>query len=93
MATKTRRQSYRKPGRGGGRITGGRTNRGGGRANRGGGRSAKPGGPMGLLNQVTGQLGRGGGRGANKGGGLATKASSFVSGFLGGGGKSGRRRR
>ena len=86
MATKTRRQSYRKPGRGGGRIAGGRTNRGGGR-------SAKPGGPMGLLNQVTGQLGRGGGRGANKGGGLATKATSFVSGFLGGGGKSGRRRR
>jgi hypothetical protein len=88
VATKTRRQSYRKPGRGGGRITGGRTKRSGGR-------SAKPGGPMGLLNQITGQRGGRGGRGgrANKGGGLATKASSFVSGFLGGGGKSGRRRR
>jgi hypothetical protein len=89
VATKTKRQSYRKPGRGGGRITGGRTKRGGGR-------SAKPGGPMGLLNQITGQVGgRGGrgGRGASKGGGLATKAGSFVSGFLGGGGKSGRRRR
>jgi hypothetical protein len=48
---------------------------------------------MGLLNQISGQLGGRGGRGANKGGGLATKASSFVSGFLGGGGKSGRRRR
>jgi hypothetical protein len=90
VATKTKRQSYRKAGRGGGRITGGRTKRGGGR-------SAKPGGPMGLLNQITGQVGGRGGRGASKGaskgGGLATKAGSFVSGFLGGGGKSGRRRR
>ena len=88
MATKTRRQSYRKPGRGGGRITGTRKNRGGGRS------SAKPGGPMGLLSQITGQMGgRSGGCGSNKGGGLASKASGFVSGFLSGGGKSGRRRR
>jgi hypothetical protein len=48
---------------------------------------------MGLLNQVSGRLAGTRGRGAGKGGGLATKASSFVSGFLGGGGKSGRRRR
>ena len=87
MATKTRRQSYRGSGRGGGRFARGRQNRG-----------AKPGGPRGLVSQITGQLGRGGGRagrrdGGAKGGGLATKATSFVSGFLGGGGKSGRRRR
>ena len=88
MATKTRKQSYRRAGRSGGRITGGRATRGRGR-----GGSAKPGGPMGLLNQLTSQLGRTGGRGASKGGGLASKATNFVSGFMGGGGKSGRRRR
>ena len=89
MATRTRRQSYRSAGRGGGRIPRGRATRGRGR-----GGSAKPGGPMGLLSQITGQLGRTGGRGATKGGGgLASKATSFVSGFMSGGGKSGRRRR
>jgi hypothetical protein len=88
VATKTRKQSYRRAGRSGGRITGGRASRGRGR-----GGSAKPGGPMGLLNQLTSQVGRTGGRGASKGGGLASKAQNFVSGFLSGGGKSGRRRR
>jgi hypothetical protein len=88
MATKTRKQSYRRAGRSGGRITGGRATRGRGR-----GGSAKPGGPMGLLNQLTSQIGRTGGRGAKKGGGLASKATNFVGGFLSGGGKSGRRRR
>ena len=48
---------------------------------------------MGLLNQVTGRLGGTGRRGANTGGGLASKATSFVSGLLSGGGRTGRRRR
>ncbi len=87
MAIKTKKQSNRGAARSGGRITGGRAGRG-----RGGG--STPGGPMGMLNQITGRLGRSTGRRKNKGGGsLASKASGFVSGFLSGGGKSGRRRR
>ena len=52
---------------------------------RGGGRST-PGGPAALVSRVTGMLGGSGRRGASSGGGLATKASSFVRGFMGGGG-------
>jgi hypothetical protein len=88
MATKTKSRSARaaRTPRSRGRITGGRSTRGRG--------SAKPSGPMGLLNRVTSGLGRTGGRGGSTGGSFATKASSFVSGFLGSGKKgSGRRRR
>jgi hypothetical protein len=61
---------------------------------RGGGRST-PGGASGLVNRVTGMLGRGaGGRGRRRsgaaGGGLATRATSFVRGFMNGG-SAGRR--
>ncbi len=56
---------------------------------RGGGRST-PGGASGLVNRVTGMLGRGAGsrgrRGSGAaGGGLATRATSFVRGFMSGG--------
>ena len=87
MPTRTRKQSYRSAGRGGGRITGGRPTRGRGRS------GSTPGGPMGLINQITSQLGSGGGRRSSKGGGgMASTATNFVRGFMSGGGKSGRRR-
>jgi hypothetical protein len=61
---------------------------------RGGGRST-PSGAGGLVSRVTGMLGRGGGargrRGA-AGGGLATRATSFVRGFMSGGSASRRGR-
>jgi hypothetical protein len=73
-----------------------RTNRGGRR--RGGGRST-PGGPAALVSRVTGMLGgntgrRGAGRhrGVAAGSGLATRAASFVRGFMSGGGSPAGRR-
>jgi hypothetical protein len=51
---------------------------------RGGGRAA-PGGASSLVNRVTGMLGRSGRRGASTGGGVASRATNFVRGFLGGG--------
>ena len=65
-----------------------RAGRVGGR--RGGGRST-PGGPAGLVSRVTGMLGRGNaGRGRGRGsgaagGGMASRATSFVRGFMSGG--------
>ena len=90
MATKTRarNRSAGRAARTGGRITGGRG--AAGRAGRG--RSAAPSGPMGLLSRITSTVGRSGGRGASQGGGLASQASSFVRGFMGSGGRGGRRR-
>ena len=87
MATKTKSRNARaaRTPRSRGRITGGRSTRG--RS------SAKPSGPMGLLNRVTHGLGHTGGRGKSTGGGFATKASSFVSGFLNNGKDRGGRRR
>ncbi len=87
MATKTNSRSARaaRTPRSRGRITGGRSTRGAG--------SAKPTGPMGLLNRVTSGLGRTGARGRSTGGDFATKASSFVSGFLSSGKDRGGRRR
>jgi hypothetical protein len=63
---------------------------------RGGGRST-PGGAAGLVNRVTGMLGRGAGsrgrRGSGSaGGGMATRATSFVRGFMSGGGPARRGR-
>jgi hypothetical protein len=54
---------------------------------RGGGR-ATPGGPASLVSRVTGMLGSGSGRrsGSTGGGGLANRATSFVRGFMSGGG-------
>jgi hypothetical protein len=45
------------------------------------------------VNRVVSTIGRTGGRGARGGGGMASKATNFVSGFLSGGQKRGRRRR
>jgi hypothetical protein len=72
-----------------------RANRAGRR--RGGGRST-PGGAAGLVNRVTGMLGRGAGsrgrRGTGTAGGsLATRATSFVRGFMSGGSSPARRGR
>jgi hypothetical protein len=62
---------------------------------RGGGRST-PGGAAGLVNRVTGMLGRNAGsrgtRRGSTGGGLATRATSFVRGFMSGGSASRRGR-
>jgi hypothetical protein len=63
---------------------------------RGGGRST-PSGAAGLVSRVTGMLGRGAGsrgrrRSGAAGGGLATRATSFVRGFMSGGSASRRGR-
>jgi hypothetical protein len=53
---------------------------------RGGGRST-PGGPAALVSRVTGMLGGSGRRGGSTGGGgIASRATSFVRGFMSGGG-------
>jgi hypothetical protein len=59
---------------------------------RGGGR-AQPGGPAALVSRVTGMLGGGTGRrGTTAGSGLASRAASFVRGFMSGGGPARRGR-